>query len=249
MATAETRQFFRPHQFSPGPQIYHWYNNCESYWLLGKAMAQAMIKLLGPLPPLPPPLPPPQPAPAPPPADDDGVVLFQQGGNGTLRLKLVDFSPNKGLSGSPLAWDACAGPSGVRRFDNGEPVWSHGTALGEVQVTGSLVVRISTLCCFHYSYPSCAQDRSQNFNATDGPVNFMGNYVEIVSSKPKRSPTRPLKSDDDSQIPVAPGLTLFKMGMGGYSCFRVPGVVQLGHRPQATAVRPERPHAGCWTTV
>ena len=143
VATAETRHFFRPHQYSPGPQIYHWYNNCESYWLLGKAMAKTMLQLLGPLPspPSPPPLPP-----VPAPAGQGGVVLYQQGGNGTLRLSLANFSANRNMPGSPRAWDACAGPSGVAHFDNGEAVWAHGTALGEIRVTGSWVVRLSTNC-------------------------------------------------------------------------------------------------------
>ena len=50
-----------------------------------------------------------------------------------------------------------------------------------------------TLCCFHYSYPSCG-DRSQNITAADGPVGFMGNYVELVSHKPEVY-QRPLKTD------------------------------------------------------
>ena len=47
VASVETRNFFRPPEpSSPGSQIYHWNNNCESYWLIGKAMGEAMINLI-----------------------------------------------------------------------------------------------------------------------------------------------------------------------------------------------------------
>jgi hypothetical protein len=48
--SVETRSFFRtPYSFSgqsPGNQVYHWNNNCESYWLVGSTMGKAMIELL-----------------------------------------------------------------------------------------------------------------------------------------------------------------------------------------------------------
>ena len=48
VATAETRGFARPPlPESPGTQIYHWNNNCETYWLIGQAMGEAMVQLLG----------------------------------------------------------------------------------------------------------------------------------------------------------------------------------------------------------
>jgi hypothetical protein len=47
VATVETRNFARdPWPQSPGTQGYHWNQNCESYWLVGKAMGQAMVGLL-----------------------------------------------------------------------------------------------------------------------------------------------------------------------------------------------------------
>mmetsp|Transcript_3697 Transcript_3697/g.10475 ORF Transcript_3697/g.10475 Transcript_3697/m.10475 type:complete len:404 (+) Transcript_3697:704-1915(+) len=47
VATVETRSFYRgAYPESPGNEIYHWNNNCESYWLVGKAMAEAMVGLL-----------------------------------------------------------------------------------------------------------------------------------------------------------------------------------------------------------
>ena len=47
VASVETRSFHRPPKpASPGDQVYHWNNNCESYWLIGKAMGQAMINLI-----------------------------------------------------------------------------------------------------------------------------------------------------------------------------------------------------------
>jgi hypothetical protein len=53
IAAVETRPFARlPPPHSPGKQDYHWMNNCESYWLVGKAMGQAMIGLLLPPPPV-----------------------------------------------------------------------------------------------------------------------------------------------------------------------------------------------------
>ncbi len=46
VASVETRDFFREVADSPGDQIYHWNNNCESYWLIGQAMGKAMLDLL-----------------------------------------------------------------------------------------------------------------------------------------------------------------------------------------------------------
>eukprot|EP00536_Pseudo-nitzschia_multiseries_P002345 jgi/Psemu1/5357/gm1.5357_g len=46
VATAETRSFFREAALSPGRQKYHWNNNCESYWLVGTAMGEAMVGLI-----------------------------------------------------------------------------------------------------------------------------------------------------------------------------------------------------------
>ena len=56
--SVETRTFFRTpyndpddpdgqgHGQSPGNQVYHWNNNCESYWLVGSSMGKAMVELL-----------------------------------------------------------------------------------------------------------------------------------------------------------------------------------------------------------
>ena len=95
------------------------YNNAESYWLLGKAMAANMLQLLAPLPPRPPPGPPPPPAPPPPPRQDM-VIIYQQGGNGTLKLGRSNFSATVGMPGK--GWDACPGAGGPAKFDNGAPV-------------------------------------------------------------------------------------------------------------------------------
>lgn len=47
VAGVETRDFFRGAKpVSPGDQIYHWNNNCESYWLIGQAMGRAMVDLV-----------------------------------------------------------------------------------------------------------------------------------------------------------------------------------------------------------
>jgi len=48
VASVETRNFGRPAfpDGSPGKEEIHWNNNCETYWLIGKAMAEAMAKLL-----------------------------------------------------------------------------------------------------------------------------------------------------------------------------------------------------------
>ena len=48
VSSVETRDYYRNSTQSPGAQSYHWNNNCESYWLLGEAMAKAMIELLSP---------------------------------------------------------------------------------------------------------------------------------------------------------------------------------------------------------
>ena len=47
VVAVETRSFARPPlPASPGHQVYHWNNNCETYWLVGKAMADGMLSLL-----------------------------------------------------------------------------------------------------------------------------------------------------------------------------------------------------------
>lgn len=44
--TAETRDFHHPASVSPGGQGYHWNNNCDSYWRVGKVMGENMVKLI-----------------------------------------------------------------------------------------------------------------------------------------------------------------------------------------------------------
>jgi hypothetical protein len=47
VATVETRDFRRAPTDSPAPnREYHWYNNWESYYLIGKSMGQSMLQLL-----------------------------------------------------------------------------------------------------------------------------------------------------------------------------------------------------------
>ncbi len=47
VATAETRDFWRPREeFGGSKQGIHWNNNGESYWLMGEEMGQAMVELL-----------------------------------------------------------------------------------------------------------------------------------------------------------------------------------------------------------
>lgn len=47
VTSVDTRGFRRkPPPASPGNQIYHWYNNCESYWLIGKSLGIAMVDLV-----------------------------------------------------------------------------------------------------------------------------------------------------------------------------------------------------------
>ena len=49
MATAETRDFYRPQeQYGGNKQGIHWHANGESYWLVGEAMGREMVKLLDP---------------------------------------------------------------------------------------------------------------------------------------------------------------------------------------------------------
>lgn len=45
---AVNTQAFRrdPPPASPGDQVYHWNNNCESYWLIGKSLGNAMVDLV-----------------------------------------------------------------------------------------------------------------------------------------------------------------------------------------------------------
>ncbi|KAG7358260.1 carbohydrate esterase / alpha-galactosidase [Nitzschia inconspicua] len=45
--SVDTRGFKRdPLPSSPGTQGYHWNNNCETYWLIGEAMAKSMLQML-----------------------------------------------------------------------------------------------------------------------------------------------------------------------------------------------------------
>lgn len=46
VAAQETCEFHRHGKYSPGHQLYHWNNNCESYWLVGKAMGLGMLSVL-----------------------------------------------------------------------------------------------------------------------------------------------------------------------------------------------------------
>ncbi len=47
VAFVGTKAFWRPVEASPSGQGYHWNTNAETYWLIGEAMGQAMLKLLG----------------------------------------------------------------------------------------------------------------------------------------------------------------------------------------------------------
>ena len=47
VASVDTRPFARPPApSSPSDQIYHWYWNSESYWLIGQSLGNAMIDLV-----------------------------------------------------------------------------------------------------------------------------------------------------------------------------------------------------------
>lgn len=48
VAAVETRDFDRPVEMSPSKFGYHWKHNGESHWLIGEAMAQAMLGLMNP---------------------------------------------------------------------------------------------------------------------------------------------------------------------------------------------------------
>lgn len=47
VAFVGTRAFYRPPEESPSAQGYHWNNNAETYYRIGEAMGQAMLRLLG----------------------------------------------------------------------------------------------------------------------------------------------------------------------------------------------------------
>ena len=51
VAFVGTKRFFRPKDVSPSGQAYHWNTNAETYFLIGDAMAQAMIRLISETPP------------------------------------------------------------------------------------------------------------------------------------------------------------------------------------------------------
>jgi hypothetical protein len=48
VTTSETRQFWRDSKYSPNHgQGYHFWHNAETYFLVGQAMASAMLKMIG----------------------------------------------------------------------------------------------------------------------------------------------------------------------------------------------------------
>jgi hypothetical protein len=47
VAFVGTKAFWRPAEQSPSSQGYHWNSNAETYYLIGEAMGEAMIRLLG----------------------------------------------------------------------------------------------------------------------------------------------------------------------------------------------------------
>jgi hypothetical protein len=47
VVSVDTRAFQRgPIPESPGTEVHHWNNNCETYWLIGEAMGHGMLELL-----------------------------------------------------------------------------------------------------------------------------------------------------------------------------------------------------------
>lgn len=47
VASIDTRPFARePPPASPSTQIYHWYRNAETYWLIGNSLGEAMLELI-----------------------------------------------------------------------------------------------------------------------------------------------------------------------------------------------------------
>ncbi len=46
VAFVGTKDFFRPKEQSPSGQAYHWNTNAETYYLIGEAMGNAMLKLI-----------------------------------------------------------------------------------------------------------------------------------------------------------------------------------------------------------
>jgi len=48
VATVETRDFYRPPEQSPADSVVHWNENAETFFLIGDAMADAMLTLPGP---------------------------------------------------------------------------------------------------------------------------------------------------------------------------------------------------------
>ena len=99
------------------------------------------------------------------------MIIYQQGGNGILKLGPANFSATSGMPGK--GWDACPQADGPAKFDNGAPVWGKtGDGMGELQVQGSWTVRTIGQCCFHYHYSNCASSFSNNITAADGVVNL-----------------------------------------------------------------------------
>lgn len=139
VATVETRDFHRDPSFSPGPQAFHWSNNAESYWLVGKAMAQAMLSMLGPSPPTPTPAPTPPTPPTPGPAPPPGSCIFTEGVGMDAYLERIVASSQ----------EACCGLCAARP-DCTQAVYQHGkckfgdASATEVEVADAVLCQIST---------------------------------------------------------------------------------------------------------
>ena len=59
------------------------------------------------------------------------VIIYQQGGNGTLRLGPSNFLATEGMPEPGKGWDACPGANGAANFSNGASTWPS-SGMGEI---------------------------------------------------------------------------------------------------------------------
>lgn len=134
-------------------------------------------------PPAPPPPSKPPPPPAPIPASEDGVWLFENGGNGSLFVPRGTYDGAKdgknfvrnsnGNHSCALAWDSCE--AGIA-FDNGRPVW--GSCCSALRVHGTWGLKTSSSGCgVKWKYDMVLSNRT--YTAADGKVALASSIVYL----------------------------------------------------------------------
>ena len=94
---------------------------------------------------------------APTPSPELVVTLYENGGQGVLKLNVTDFTSNEyNDRGGALAWDVCGATSAATTFDNGHELWNaSGSNVKELRVNGNWRVSVATECGLTYDNCGC----------------------------------------------------------------------------------------------